>query len=87
YFQLPGTLKSYFHSESLVRFILLTQKARARLSNAQTETMPSTHKKEKPWDTVDIDKWEFDTFTAKDNAGGTFTEESSFVTPFHRGCT
>ncbi|KAG6284137.1 ribosomal RNA assembly protein krr1 [Claviceps aff. purpurea] len=51
--------------------------------------MPSTHKKQKPWDTVDIDKWEFDTFTAKDNAGGTFTEESSFVTPFpkYRGCT
>ncbi|KAG5948221.1 ribosomal RNA assembly protein krr1 [Claviceps monticola] len=44
--------------------------------------MPSTHKKEKPWDTDDIDKWKVDTFTAKDNAGGTFTEESSFVTLF-----
>lgn len=44
--------------------------------------MPSTHKKEKPWDTDDIDKWKIDTFTAKDNAGGTFTEESSFVTLF-----
>ncbi|KAG6164702.1 hypothetical protein E4U11_001004 [Claviceps purpurea] len=54
--------------------------------------MPSTHKKEKPWDTVDIDKWEFDTFTAKDNAGGTFTEESSPGHPFSEdvslaGCT
>ncbi|KAG5948224.1 Ribosomal RNA assembly protein mis3 [Claviceps monticola] len=38
--------------------------------------------KEKPWDTDDIDKWKVDTFTAKDDAGGTFTEESSFVTLF-----
>lgn len=44
--------------------------------------MPSTHNAEKPWDTDDIDKWKVDTFTAKDNAGGTFTEESSFVTLF-----
>ncbi|KAL6871405.1 hypothetical protein J3F83DRAFT_735436 [Trichoderma novae-zelandiae] len=44
--------------------------------------MPSTHKRDKPWDTDDIDKWKVDTFTAKDNAGGTFAEESSFVTLF-----
>ncbi|KAG6040547.1 ribosomal RNA assembly protein krr1 [Claviceps citrina] len=44
--------------------------------------MPSTHKKDKPWDTDDIDKWKVDTFTEKDNAGGTFAEESSFVTLF-----
>lgn len=44
--------------------------------------MPSTHKKEKPWDTDDIDKWKVDTFGPKDNAGGTFAEESSFVTLF-----
>lgn len=44
--------------------------------------MPSTHKKEKPWDTDDIDKWKVDTFTAKDNTGGTFAEESSFATLF-----
>ncbi|KAI9821316.1 MAG: ribosomal RNA assembly protein krr1 [Pycnora praestabilis] len=44
--------------------------------------MPSTHKQEKPWDTDDIDKWKIDTFTAADNASGTFTEESSFATLF-----
>lgn len=44
--------------------------------------MPSTHEKEKPWDTDDIDKWKVDTFTPKDNVGGTFTEESSFATLF-----
>ncbi|CAM1511607.1 Fc.00g091200.m01.CDS01 [Cosmosporella sp. VM-42] len=44
--------------------------------------MPSTHKKEKPWDTDDIDKWKVETFTPKDNAGGTFLEESSFATLF-----
>lgn len=40
--------------------------------------MPSTHKKDKPWDTEDIDKWKESGFTPTDNAAGTFTEESSF---------
>ncbi|RKF71521.1 KRR1 small subunit processome component [Golovinomyces cichoracearum] len=44
--------------------------------------MPSTHKKEKPWDTDDIDKWKIEQFKPEDNAGGTFTEESSFITLF-----
>ncbi|KAI9889862.1 MAG: ribosomal RNA assembly protein krr1 [Vezdaea aestivalis] len=44
--------------------------------------MPSTHKLEKPWDTDDVDKWKIDTFEAADNIGGTFAEESSFVTLF-----
>ncbi|KPM44361.1 KRR1 small subunit processome component [Neonectria ditissima] len=44
--------------------------------------MPSTHDMPKPWDTDDIDKWKVDTFTPKDNLGGTFTEESSFATLF-----
>ncbi|KAL1871600.1 hypothetical protein VTK73DRAFT_1949 [Phialemonium thermophilum] len=44
--------------------------------------MPSTHKKDKPWDTDDIDKWKIEPFTPADNAGGTFAEESSFATLF-----
>ncbi|KAL8313655.1 hypothetical protein RB593_007694 [Gaeumannomyces tritici] len=44
--------------------------------------MPSTYKKDKPWDTDDIDKWKVDPFTPADNTGGTFAEESSFVTLF-----
>ncbi len=44
--------------------------------------MPSTHKKEKPWDTEDIDKWKVDTFKPEDNAGGSFLEESSFAVLF-----
>jgi ribosomal RNA assembly protein len=44
--------------------------------------MPSTHAAEKPWDTDDVDKWKVDTFTQKDNVGGTFAEESSFATLF-----
>ncbi|CAH0048623.1 unnamed protein product [Clonostachys solani] len=44
--------------------------------------MPSTHKKEKPWDTDDIDKWKIDIFKAEDNVGGSFAEESSFATLF-----
>ncbi|KAF7929167.1 hypothetical protein EAE99_004911 [Botrytis elliptica] len=44
--------------------------------------MPSVYNKEKPWDTDDIDKWKIEAFTPADNAGGTFTEESSFATLF-----
>lgn len=40
--------------------------------------MPSTHKKDKPWDTEDVDKWKEDGFAPADNVAGTFTEESSF---------
>ncbi|KAI0117228.1 eukaryotic type KH-domain (KH-domain type I) [Daldinia grandis] len=46
--------------------------------------MPSTHKKEKPWDTDDIDKWKVEPFKPSDNAGGTFAEESSFAVLFPR---
>ncbi|TCD70482.1 ribosomal RNA assembly protein krr1 [Steccherinum ochraceum] len=50
------------------------------------------HRKEKPWDTDDIDHvstllmnlrtWKIDEFKKEDNLGGTFTEESSFATLF-----
>ncbi|KAA1466055.1 hypothetical protein DENSPDRAFT_767573 [Dentipellis sp. KUC8613] len=39
-------------------------------------------RQEKPWDTDDIDHWKIEQFTAADNKGGTFTEESSFATLF-----
>ncbi|KAI5366351.1 Putative K domain-containing protein [Septoria linicola] len=44
--------------------------------------MPSTHNAEKPWDTDDIDKWREEPFTADQNTGGTFSEESTFSTLF-----
>ncbi|KAG8531689.1 ribosomal RNA assembly protein krr1 [Bacidia gigantensis] len=44
--------------------------------------MPSNHNVDKPWDTEDVDKWKIDDFTAEDNRGGTFTEESSFLILF-----
>ena len=44
--------------------------------------MPSTHNAEKPWDTDDIDKWKEEPFTADQNLGGTFSEESTFATLF-----
>ncbi|KAL1701087.1 hypothetical protein EV121DRAFT_212860 [Schizophyllum commune] len=40
------------------------------------------HRKDKPWDTDDIDHWKIDPFTPADNKGGTFFEESSFATLF-----
>lgn len=40
------------------------------------------HRKEKPWDTDDIDHWAIQPFQVDDNKGGTFTEESSFATLF-----
>ncbi|KAI5861243.1 hypothetical protein GGS23DRAFT_159416 [Durotheca rogersii] len=42
------------------------------------------HKKDKPWDTDDIDHWSTVPFTPEDNAGGTFAEESSFKVLFPR---
>jgi ribosomal RNA assembly protein len=40
------------------------------------------YRKDKPWDTDDIDHWKIDKFEEKDNTGGTFAEESSFATLF-----
>ncbi|RAK73339.1 KRR1 small subunit processome component [Aspergillus fijiensis CBS 313.89] len=44
--------------------------------------MPSTYKRDKPWDTDDIDKWKVEPFNAEDNVAGSFAEESSFATLF-----
>lgn len=45
--------------------------------------MVSTHNRDKPWDTPDIDKWHIDEFKPEDNASGLhFAEESSFMTLF-----
>ncbi|KAH8077711.1 putative rRNA processing-related protein [Filobasidium floriforme] len=40
------------------------------------------HRKDKPWDTDDIDHWKIDPFTEADNVSGPFTEESSFAVLF-----
>jgi ribosomal RNA assembly protein len=44
--------------------------------------MPSTHKRDKPWDTDDIDKWKIEPFKPEDNVAGPMTEESRFSTLF-----
>ncbi|AAS54117.2 AFR744Wp [Eremothecium gossypii ATCC 10895] len=45
--------------------------------------MVSTHNKDKPWDTPDVDKWAIEEFNPEDNASGLpFAEESSFMTLF-----
>lgn len=44
--------------------------------------MPSTHNRDKPWDTEDVDKWKIEPFSAADNKGGTLAEESSFLVLF-----
>ncbi|KAF2663675.1 eukaryotic type KH-domain (KH-domain type I) [Microthyrium microscopicum] len=44
--------------------------------------MPSTHNRDKPWDTEEIDKWKEDPFLPTDNTSGTFTEESTFQVLF-----
>lgn len=45
--------------------------------------MPSSHDKDKPWDTPDIDKWKIEPFRPEDLASQTpFLEESSFATLF-----
>ncbi|CAE6395769.1 unnamed protein product [Rhizoctonia solani] len=42
------------------------------------------HRKDKPWDTDDIDhaSWKIDEFKPEDNLAGAFTQESSFATLF-----
>ncbi|CCC68994.1 hypothetical protein NCAS_0B09100 [Naumovozyma castellii] len=45
--------------------------------------MVSTHNRDKPWDTPDVDKWHIEEFKPEDNASGLpFAEESSFMTLF-----
>lgn len=45
--------------------------------------MVSTHNRDKPWDTGDVDKWRQEEFREEDNASGLpFAEESSFMTLF-----
>ncbi|KAL6074626.1 Ribosomal RNA assembly protein mis3 [Balamuthia mandrillaris] len=53
--------------------------------NSQNATPKKNHKKyrrDKPWDSDEIDHWKMDTFTPEDNKGGPLLEESSFATLF-----
>jgi hypothetical protein len=43
------------------------------------------HRKDKPWDTDDIDHWKIETFTPEDNKHH-LLEESSFATLFPQVC-
>ena len=60
---------------------------------AQTEGKPlrdepkkkQNHRKEKPWDTDDIDHWKIEKFTPEDNQHH-LLEESSFATLFPQVC-
>ncbi|KAK2733756.1 ribosomal RNA assembly protein krr1 [Myotisia sp. PD_48] len=62
----------------------LTQPATSRTIHISQPVvaMPSVYNKDKPWDTGDVDKWKIDEFKPSDNVGGTFTEESSFISLF-----
>jgi ribosomal RNA assembly protein len=51
-------------------------------SEPSTNPKKVNHRKEKPWDTDDIDHWKIDPFQAEDNKAGAFLEESSFATLF-----
>ncbi|GKU02164.1 unnamed protein product [Fusarium langsethiae] len=46
--------------------------------------MPSTHNRDKPWEDPNVDKWRIEPFQPKDNVGGPFAEESTFLTLFPR---
>eukprot|EP01090_Pellita_catalonica_P008643 TRINITY_DN19733_c0_g1_i1.p1 TRINITY_DN19733_c0_g1~~TRINITY_DN19733_c0_g1_i1.p1 ORF type:complete len:353 (-),score=80.14 TRINITY_DN19733_c0_g1_i1:16-1074(-) len=52
------------------------------LSVADRIKKKNKFRKEKPWDTEDVDHWHIAPFNKEDNIGGTFTEESSFATLF-----
>ncbi|EJD53999.1 hypothetical protein AURDEDRAFT_110662 [Auricularia subglabra TFB-10046 SS5] len=56
---------------------------------AEVEDAPVVNKnkrfrKDKPWDTDDIDRWKIDPFKPEDNVAGSFVRESSFATLFPR---
>ncbi|RMD40372.1 hypothetical protein DV735_g4751, partial [Chaetothyriales sp. CBS 134920] len=71
---------------TLEHFQAVSAKAKEELAQLDAQPyirlMPSTYKKDKPWDTEDIDKWKIDEFKPEDNKGGTFAEESSFACLF-----
>jgi hypothetical protein len=47
----------YGHPLHLLRIWSVSVSVSAFLRNTTKLNMPSTHKKDKPWDTDDIDKW------------------------------
>ncbi|KAF8511180.1 hypothetical protein JB92DRAFT_2935891 [Gautieria morchelliformis] len=52
------------------------------LEEAPVVNKNKRHRKEKPWDTDDIDQWHVEPFKLEDNPAGTFATESSFATLF-----
>jgi len=50
--------------------------------DAPTVSKNQRFRRDKPWDTDDIDHWKIDKFIEGDNKGGIFLEESSFATLF-----
>ncbi|ORY76970.1 hypothetical protein BCR37DRAFT_155911 [Protomyces lactucae-debilis] len=54
----------------------------AEVAPAPVVNKNKRYRKEKPWDTDDIDHWKIEEFTPEDNKAGHFTEESSFATLF-----
>ncbi|KAF9268362.1 ribosomal RNA assembly protein mis3 [Marasmius fiardii PR-910] len=53
------------------------------MSDTEVVNKNKSHRKDKPWDTDDIDQcWKIETFQTSDNKGGSFLEESSFATLF-----
>ncbi|KAI9449643.1 hypothetical protein BJY52DRAFT_1126590 [Lactarius psammicola] len=60
----------------------MAAQAQGGSDEAPTVSKNRRFRKDKPWDTDDIDHWKIDKFTEVDNKGGTFLEESSFATLF-----
>jgi ribosomal RNA assembly protein len=52
------------------------------VDQAQRPGKKGKYRREKPWDTDDIDHWKIDEFKPEDNKSGAFLEESSFATLF-----
>lgn len=53
----------------------------AEKNSAEQKSKKNKYRKDKPWDTDDIDHWKVDTFLKEDNPNG-LLEESSFATLF-----
>lgn len=55
-----------------------------QVASASVVNKNKRYRKDKPWDTDDIDHWKIEEFKPEHNLGGAFTEETSFITLFPR---
>jgi hypothetical protein len=80
-----GTCSQLISSRVRVLDFEKNQMSQAEASTPLEPRKKQKHRKDKPWDTDDIDHWRIDPFTPEDNKHH-LLEESSFATLFPQVC-